>query len=340
MPGSVTLHDVAARAGVHYSTASRVLAGAGRVSADTRARILAAAQELDFVPNAQGRFLKQGVSRTVGILTQLAAGTLSLPVLAAATATLGAADIAVLHYDAEGHPEALPEITRRLRSRRIEGLLIVGDGPEQPLQPLTAGLQVPAVHAYAVSADPTDTWFSTDGAGAGRLVADHLVDLGRTRPAHVSASGSVAAADRARGFADRLAERGTALARPPLLGDWSRAWGAAAARELLDHDGALVDAVFCGNDEIAAGVEQTLTAAGLRVPQDVALVGYDNFELRFGGREGTDLPHLTTVDPHLDLIGARAAAALLDAVSGERPLTPGAHLVPGTLVVGRTTVLG
>ncbi|MCQ8192617.1 LacI family DNA-binding transcriptional regulator [Streptomyces rugosispiralis] len=338
MAPSVTLHDVAARAGVHYSTASRVLNGQGKVSSATRERILKAAADLDFVPNAQALFFARGTSRTFGVLTQDAAETFALPTFGGASLALGAHDIAMLHYDASGDAAALERVTARMRSRQIEALLVLGKGPEQPLEVPTSGLRVPVAFAYAISANRKDTSFVTDGVGAGRMVADHLLDLGRSRFAHVTTTGSMAAQQRYKGFVERLRERDTQMAvRRALRGDWSRGWGEEAARRLLPRIGEL-DAIFCGNDAITLGVESVLTRHGVRVPDDIALVGYDNAEGH--GWPGEKYPrrqHLTTVDPRLSEIGRCSIEALVSAAAGTAPLPRGPQPVPGKLILGETT---
>ncbi|MER6524219.1 LacI family DNA-binding transcriptional regulator [Streptomyces sp. NPDC001508] len=337
----MTLHDVAARAGVHYSTASRVLNGQGNVSPATRERILKAARDLDFVPNTQALFFARGTSRTFGVLTQDAAETFALPTFGGASLALGAHDIAMLHYDADGDLSALERITARMRSRKIEALLVLGKGPEQPLKVVTSGLRVPVAFAYAISANRTDASFVTDGIGAGRMVADHLLDLGRSRFAHVTTSASLAARQRQQGFVDRLRERGTQMVvRRSLHGDWSRGWGEEAARRLLPRMGQL-DAIFCGNDAIALGVESALTRHGVRVPDDIALVGYDNTEGNsWPGARYPRRQHLTTVEPRLGEIGRRAVEALVAAAAGTAPLPRGPQPVPGELIVGETTAPG
>lgn len=338
MASSVTLHDVAARAGVHFSTASRVLNGQGNVSPMTRERILKAARDLDFVPNAQARFFARGTSRTFGVLTQLAAETFALPVFGGASLALGTHDIAMLHYDASGDPSALERITTRMRSRQIEALLVLGNGPEQPLDVPTGDLTIPVAFAYAISANRKDTCFVTDGVGAGRMVADHLLDLGRSRFAHVTAGDSVAAEQRYKGFVGRLRERGTQMVvRRALRGDWSHGWGEEAGRRLLPRIGRL-DAIFCGNDAIALGVESVLARHGIRVPDDVALVGYDNEEGH--GWPGDKYPrrqHLTTIEPRLSEIGRCAVESLVAAAAGTAPLPRGPQPVPGALILGETT---
>ncbi|MDF2435022.1 MAG: LacI family transcriptional regulator [Mucilaginibacter sp.] len=333
MAKAVTLSDVAAAAKVDLSTASRVLRGEGRVSPQTRQRILAAAEELDFRPNAQAQFLANGVSKTVGVLTMNAPATFAMPVLTGVTTTLGQLDVATLLYDARTDSGVLKESVRKLHARRIDGLLVLGDGIlRAPLHSISQGFDVPVAYAYATSDDPADAWFMPDGVMAGRMAAEHLLNVGRRHIAHVTSNSDIGARDRATGLMQvlRAAEVPLALGKP-LKGDWTRRWGAAAATQILRQK-APVDAIFCGNDQIALGAYGVLRAAGVRIPDDVALVGVDNWEGMVGN--GDNL--LTTIDPNLFELGRSAARFLTAATEG--PYEAGAHYQGCSLILGETTM--
>lgn len=329
----VTLSDVAAAAKVDLSTASRVLRGGGRVSASTRQRILDIAQELDFRPNAQAQFLAQGISKTVGVLTMNAPATFAMPVLTGVATVLGTLDVATLIYDARTDDAVLRESVRKLHARRIDGLLVLGDGLlNAPLHSLSEGFDVPVAYAYATSDDPRDAWFMPDGVMAGRMAAEHLLGLGRRRIAHITSRNDIGARDRAEGLRQVLAEWEVPLTfGAPLEGDWTRRWGAEAARRILER-GEPVDAVFCGNDQIALGAYGVFRAAGVSIPDDIALVGVDNWEGMVGN--GDNL--LTTIDLNLFDVGAAAAEYLTAATEGA--YDPGAHYQGCSLVLGETTM--
>jgi LacI family transcriptional regulator len=198
---------------------------------------------------------------------------------------------------------------------------------------VSEGFGVPVVYVYGVSDDPDDASFMHDGFLAGRLAAEHLLGLGRTRIAHITAAPSdLSALARAEGLRAALAEAGLPLAGgQPLHGDWTRAWGIEAARRLL-AGGEPFDAVFCGNDTIATAVQEVLRESGLRVPDDVAIVGMDNLT----GLSGQDDGLLTTIDPNLTELGAVAARYLADAIEGGE-YSAGVHTIPCTLVPGEST---
>jgi LacI family transcriptional regulator len=327
-----TLGDVAAAAKVDLSTASRVLRGGGRASDATRQRIFDAAARLNFRPNAQGQFLATGISKTVGVLTLDAPSTFTMPVLAGVNRALGRKDIATLLYDTDFDETKLRESVLNFHARSIDGLLVIGNGLMTRIRSITEGFDVPVIYAFGVPDDETDTWFLPDGVMAGRMAGEHLIGLGRRRIAHVTAAGDLAAAERARGLGEALAEAGLELALgAPLEGTWQRDWGVEAAHRILDS-GAEIDAIFCGNDQIALGIYGVLRAAGVRVPEDVALVGYDNWERM------TDVTHnlLTTIEP--DLVGLGYAAGEYLAAVTNGTFEPGPHYHPCSLVLGESTL--
>ncbi|MGW0961813.1 substrate-binding domain-containing protein [Streptomyces gelaticus] len=193
----------------------------------------------------------------------------------------------------------------------------------------TALFSVPVAYAFGLTDREDDSCYVPDSRMAGRLAGEHLLSLGRRHIAHITGEAAdTATTGRERGLLSSLAEAGLAPATGTLRGDWSRVWGAAACHRLIDS-GARFDAVFCGNDQIALGAESVLLASGRRVPDDVALVGVDDWENVISGQHTR---HLTTVDMGLAALGAAAAAQVADGRGA-----PGTHAQPCTLVVGATT---
>ncbi len=320
----VRLRDVAAAAGVSVPTASKVLNGGGRVAPATRERIVAAAVELQFRPDALAQFFATGRSRTIGVLTENAPATFTLPVLVGACTTLGASAMATLPLDGLSEDNV-----RTLQARRIDGLLVIGDGLGKRLRSLTSAFDVPVVYAFGISDDPEDVSFVPDSVMAGRVGTEHLLATGRRRLVHVTAAGDQAADERLAGVEEVLAEHGTELVVPPLRGDWTEDWGVTAARRLL-AERVDADAIFCGNDQIARGVVWVLQSAGVAVPEQVAVLGVDNWP---GGRRGPGRL-LTTIDPNLGELGAAAARHLVDPGAERRA---GVVTQPCTLVLGAST---
>jgi LacI family transcriptional regulator len=327
----VTLSDVARLAGVSIATASKALNARDEVAAATRTRVLRAADELSFHPNALARGLISGSTRTVGLLTDELGGRFSIPILLGAENALGNGQMSVLLCDARGDAIRRRHYIRTLLARQVDGFIIVGDSND--IRPsVTAGMPVPVVYVYGESDDHGDLSVLADDAGGARLAAEHLVSLGRRRIAHITGPETYRAArDRVIGLRAVLQEAGLPLAGGDLLfGEWSQRWGRHATRMLLAAD-PQVDAIFCGNDQIATGAVETLREYGRRVPDDVAIVGYDNWE-----EFAADCrPPLTTVDLNLQQLGATAVQHLFGALDGSP--TAGVLRQPCRLVVREST---
>ncbi|MBN8883614.1 LacI family transcriptional regulator [Salana multivorans] len=319
--GLVTMRDVAAVAGVSISTVSKTLNGTGRVSAEARRRIVAAAERLEYRPNLLAQNFALGKSFTVGILTTKAAGLFAVPVITGVVSALGRHDTAVIVYDDGGDPRLRPRNVRKLQARRVDGIVVVGDGTDVSCASVTPAFSVPVVYALALSDDPGDSMLLPDDRLAGILAAQHLLGLGRRRVAHVTgAVSSRAVAERLGGLREGLGAGGADLVGPVRYGDWSRSWGETAGHTL---DPSAIDAVFCGNDFIAIGVAGALMSRGIRVPEDVAIVGYDHWS-----KVAEQDRFLTSVDPLLSELGERAGELLLAAGGGGVELRP-VQLVPG-----------
>jgi LacI family transcriptional regulator len=325
-PGPVRIRDVAAEAGVSVGTVSKALNGRSDVSNATRDRVRAIALQLGFQPNQLARSLPTGRSFAVGLLTTDSFGRFSLPLMLGAEDELGNGEIAVVFCDTRDDPEREARQLRALLGRQVDGIIVNGRRTE-PRPPLVGAGGVPVVYSYAASEDPADCSVVSDDAGGAVLAVDHLVGLGRRRIGHITGPRSHrAAATRADAVVRHLEEHGLAVRGRVRFGSWSEAWGREAIADLLVAASDL-DAVFCGSDQIARGVLDGLREHGRRVPEDVAVVGFDNWEaMALGAR-----PPLTTVDANIDQIGRVAAAQLLTLMGGGEP--PRMTVVPASLVV-------
>jgi LacI family transcriptional regulator len=329
----VTLSEVAKRAGVSMATASKALNERAEVAPATRRRVREAAEELGFEPNAIARGLTSGRTRTVGLLTDELGGRFAIPVLLGVENALGNGQMSVLLCDARGDAIRREHYIRTLLARQVDGFIFLGT-TNDVVPSLTRGIPVPVVYAYGESQDPADLSILADDFGGARLAAEHLVALGRRRIGHITGEQSYRAArDRASTLCGFLADAGLALAGgSPLYGDWDQRWGRRAAHMLLTADPE-VDAIFCGSDQIAAGVTETVLDLGRRIPEDVAIVGYDNWEIFAVNNR----PPLTTVDLNLQQLGAAAVQHLFAALDGQRS-EGGVIRQPVRLVVRESTV--
>ncbi|MFC3495642.1 LacI family DNA-binding transcriptional regulator [Glycomyces rhizosphaerae] len=325
-----TLTDVAKAAGVSVGTASKALNDRFDVKSETKARVQRAAADLNFRPNALARGLLAGRTQSVGIVTNDLDGRFAPKIVVGVENALGADQSSVLLSITRGDPALEAHYIRGFQERRVDGILIVGNIPESrpPAQDLH---DTPAVYVFAPSSDPRDASVIADNLAAGTMATKHLTDLGRRDIFHLGGRpGEVAARDRAEGTRSQLTAAGLPVSPFQILyGDWSEQWGWDAVGGIL-ASGAAVDGLVCGDDTIARGAIDRLLAEGITIPDQVAVVGFDNRPvLAQYGRHP-----ITSVDMELEAIGSRAAQALMTG-----------HPAPGVLahpghVAARWSTLG
>jgi LacI family transcriptional regulator len=322
-----TIHDVAARAGVSIATVSKALNGTGRMTAETRERVLAAAKALNFRPNALARGLHSKRSFTVGLLTDDVYGRFALPVMQGVTEGLIDHGVSVFLCALEENPVLAQSHLDALVEKQVDGIVVAGRRVDRILPVNFGGLTVPVVHVMS-EGGPDRVSFLPDEEQGARAAVAHLVATGRRRIAHVTGPERFrVAGERAEGWRAALAEAGLAPQGPgALFGRWSEAWGHEAVAALWADTPP--DSVFCGNDQIARGVIDALRERGIRVPDDVAVVGFDNWEIV---AEETR-PPLSSVDMNLRELGRQAGLALLAEINGAEE-APGVRRLPCTLKV-------
>jgi len=328
----VSLKNVAARAGVSFQTASKVLNGGreGVVSASTRERILRAAAELGYVPNAMARGLVRQASVTVGVVaddfSDLAVSQFVLAAQRAAASRGHAALISSVHADVDAGLAV-----RKLLEYRVDGILVAAPSLEDD-PALGAALRgpVPVVSINRINGAVVPT-IGSDHAVTGTLAAEHLLNLGHRRIGTVTGTRTrrVVRA-RMRGFETALRAAGEPLLEQRVAeADWTFAGGHAATHRLLDAD-PTVTAVFVHNDTMAMGALKAMHERGLRLPADCSVVGCD--DLSFAGYL---VPPLTTVRIPFQETGERAATLLVDRIGGKE--IPERDLLPVELIVREST---
>jgi LacI family transcriptional regulator len=327
---AATLSDVARLAQVSIGTASKALNGRGAMRPETRQRVQEAARALRFAPNMQARSLQKGRTGTVGLITDDLNGRFSLPVLAGAEDALGAGHLSILLCDSRGDAIREQHHLRLLLGRRVDGLIVVGQSAD-PRPSLGPEFPVPVVYAYSPSLEARDVSVTTDDVASGRLATEHVLSVGRRRVVYIGGDPTYVAAERrAEGGELALRAAGLRFAAPPMFGAWSEEWGRAAVRTLVGG-GIPFDALTCGSDQIARGALDALLMLGRRVPEEVAVVGHDNWEVFAAHSQ----PPLTSVDMNLAQVGSRAAHLLARAWEGDAAAGP--EQVPARLVVRATT---
>jgi len=314
----VTSHDVARAAGVSQSVVSRAFTPGGKVAPATRNRVLRVARELGYHPNAFARSLVQQRAPIVGILMARIDNHFYPQVLEAFTSSLWASgrQTMLFNLDDEGEVDAM--LLTALQYR-VQAMIMTSITLSSHMAQAFSEAGVPVILFNRYAADAPVFAVSCDNVQGGRTVADALLEAGHARFAFIGGvPDSSTNQDRKAGFMARLNERGRKL-EFVLEGDYSYAWGRGAASHLFSQP-APPDAVFCGNDLIAFGVLDTVrNDYGLRVPQDVSIVGFDDVPAAAWGSYA-----LTTVrQPTAQMVEAVLSLLEPDAVrKSQRTLLP------------------
>ncbi|MFJ3229566.1 LacI family DNA-binding transcriptional regulator [Streptomyces sp. NPDC086787] len=317
--GRPTLEQVAARAGVGRGTVSRVINGSPRVSEETRAAVEAAVAELGYVPNTAARALAANRTDSIALVvpepeTRFFAEPYFSDMLRGVGAGLADTEMQLLLTFA-GSDRERRRLAQYLAAHRVDGVLLVSVHADDPLPDLLAQLEIPAVISGPRSAAETLTSVDSDNYGGGRSAVEHLLARGRHRIAHITGRPDVYGAQRrVDGYRDALRDAGhdgdELLIEP---GDFTEEGGRRAMAALLDRSPGL-DAVFAGSDVMASGARQVLRGAGRRIPDDVALVGYDDSAIA----RHMD-PPLTSVRQPIEEMGRTMLHLLLTEIADRRP---------------------
>ena len=344
-----TIRDVALAAGVSIGTASKALNGQGQLRPGTVSRVQAAAQQLDFRPNSLAQSLHRANTLTVGVISSDSFGRFSMPVMEGIEDVLGSAQWSVFMCNAADDPVREKMHIDALLARRVDGIVVTGRRTD-PRPPLDLGKSaLPVVYAYTQVVRRAGQIFAPpcllpDDFGGGEQATRHLLTRGRQRIVHITGPEKFEAARlRAQGYQAALGQGSRRAVSPArvLNGSWSETWGREAVAELFSGAasarGSPPDALFCGSDQIARGVLEALRDLGLRVPDDVAVVGYDNWDVF---TEATR-PTLTSVDMNLRDLGRQAGQRLLDLIGGRPGRDPGGLArLPTQLVVRQSCGTG
>lgn len=302
--------DVANLAGVSHQTVSRVLNNQPNVREATRAKVLQAIEDLGYRRNSAARALVTQRSGTLGIVTTGSEHYGPSQTLAVVEqAAREAAYFVAVATAANPTPDMITAIFERFHDQAVEGAVVIAPTEEIAAAARKASADLPVLMIAATPRwDPGQLAVSVDQGAGGQMVAQHLIDLGHRDVVHLAGPEDwFDARARARGWHALLAQAGI-RARADRPGDWTAAAGYAVGRELLSH---LPTAVFAANDHMALGVLRAFAEAGVEVPGQVSVVGFDDVT-------GADhyFPPLTTVRQDFTVLGRRAVAALLASIEG------------------------
>ncbi|MFV0435341.1 MAG: LacI family DNA-binding transcriptional regulator [Leucobacter sp.] len=337
-PRPPTIRDVAREAGVSKSLVSLVFNDSESVSEERRERVLRAAQRLGYRPNLVAQSLSAGRRDFVAILVSNLHNPLFADIAGAAKARLAEAGRRTMIVSAQVDDGSGGRVLDRdnlavLRDLRPTGLLTIGTIPQfEELAELTT--VIPTVVASAIDATPETiaTVRSDDNAGIG-LVVDHLAEQGLSRLVFIGGEGGTVSASRERAFLAAVERRGLSGDASVERADFTEAGARRVVGRML-AEAQRPEAIVAVNDLVAVGVITALEEAGVRVPQDCRVTGYDDTTLSAIPRIS-----LTSVDPDNRRIGREAAEALL-AASGSRPGSGAAGASSAAGVLGAADTLG
>jgi DNA-binding LacI/PurR family transcriptional regulator len=325
LPG---LADVAELAGVSHMTVSRVINGTARVSDRTRDRVTAAIRELDYRPNFAARSLVTGRSGTVGVIaldsTLYGPASTLYGIENAAREAGFAITISSVHRPRRS---SIGDAVESLRSQAVEGIVVIAPhlAAGEALQYAPPEVPIVAVGGGTSAAVPV---IAVDQAGGARRMTEHLLALGHRTVWHVAGpSDWLEALDRERAWRETLEDRGAPVPRV-VRGDWSAASGYEAGCSLRDELG--LTAVFVANDQMALGLLRAFAEAGIAVPGDVHVAGFDDVP-----ESAYFTPPLTTVRQDFIELGRRTFGLLSERMSGGDRLAR--RLVTPELIVREST---
>jgi LacI family transcriptional regulator len=335
---NVTLKDVAERAGVDVSTASRALSPdrSSLVNPATRRRVVEAAETLGYRVNLQASSLRRGRTGTVGVIVADLGNPFIGPVLRGVASALGSRDLLPIMTESRDSSEELDRICHKLLAQRVDGLITTaGRYQDRPLLKRVA-LEVPTVLAVRQLPGSGIPAITHDDVAGGRMAAEHLLSLGHTHLAQLMGPNDIWSFEsRAIGFREAATAAGaTCIDIESSVRLPTREAGIVLAHELLGRAGPTPTAIFAHNDTIAIGALGALREGGIECPRDISIVGYNDVPL-------TDHlnPPLTTIRLPGHELGRLAAELMVNRIDGTEATTNAVVLAPELIVRASTAPL-
>ncbi len=325
-----SIRDVARLAGVSHQTVSRVLNQHPSIRPETKQRVLDVMSELQYKPNRAARALVTSRSHTLGILSASSTQYGPASSIAAIEAAAREAGYWVTTANIEsGDAGSIADGLAHLAAQGIEGLVVIA--PQVRVFDTLAQLSIdlPYVTLQSTGRDPGHA-LSVDQIAGARLATRHLIELGHRNIYHLAGPQDwIEAEARMRGFLDEMSAQDVPTTAP-ILGDWTADFGYYAGRELLTVRD--FTAIFASNDQMALGLMHAVRDAGLEIPRDVSIIGFDDIP-----EAAHFWPPLTTVRQDFAELGRRCVALLLGDLEDDSEQQDGT-IVPELLVRGTTGV--
>jgi len=330
---TVSIKDIARAMNISYSTVSRALNNSPRVKEETREHIQRVAVEMGYLPSAVARSLVTRHTNTIGIVVTKITDLFFAEVIQGIEETALTFGQNVILTTSDGKPERELAAIQNLRERRVDGIILVAACADQESKRqlfTLSGLDTPIVIINNVHGEHIGYSIEIDNVDGGRQATRHLLDLGHRRIAHIAGPATEwDAVERQSGYEQAL-HQADLIVNPALIirGDSQPEGGLLAMQQFFS----LADpptAVFCYNDATALGAMQAAHAAGLRIPQDLSIVGFDDIALA-----PFFAPPLTTIDQHKREMGILAVQMVLDLLNNKAVQD---CVLPSRLVIREST---
>lgn len=324
------MKDVAEAAAVSIQTVSAVVNNKAGISQATSDRVLTAIQNLGYRPFSIARSLRTRQTHTIALFVS----DIAAPPLAAMASAIEneayARGYSLVVYNTHNNIKRERDYMFKVVDRWVDGVIIIAiDEHETSLKALKEA-QIPVVAVDRVPEDSDIYSVSLNNYRVGKLAAEHLLGLGHTTLAVISGPLRLAIGrDRKKGFIDECLRSGATVIAGEFAGDWHTRSGYSAMRQILEK-APLPTAIFASSDLMAIGAIHAINEAGLRVPDDISIVGVDNIE-----QAEFTVPPLTTILQPLDRIGEQGVRLLLELVDGRQP--ENIHVVVEPMILARTS---
>ena len=332
---AVRMKDIAKELGLSAVTVSKVLSGHPDISDETRERVLRRVKELNYQPSSLARSLVTGRSFLVGLIVPELSHPFFADVAKGLANTISRKGYSLIISCSEEDAELERREIRQLRARRLDALVIAStqahivelDREQTDEVFILIDRDLPEARAHFIG---------IDDKAAGRIATEHLIDIGCRRIAHIRGGDNSTGLRRYEGYLEALSDHGiefkeSLVVRRSNVDYESQEQGAQAMQLLLDRKDR-PDGVFCYNDPLAIGVMKTILAAGLRIPEDIALIGCGNLHFNDSLRVG-----LSSIDQHSRQIGERAGELALGLLDSKERGRPRSYILDPELVVRDST---
>ena len=335
---AVRLKDIAQDLGLSVVTISKVLRNHPDIAEETRERVLRRVQELDYQPNLMARSLVTGRSYLIGLVVPGLMHPFFAEVARSLSAVIGQHGYSLVLSSSEENPELEAQEMQQLAARRLDALVIATSGTDKSAFERLNNHDMPYVLIDREIPGLSANFVGVDDEAVGRTATEHLIREGYKRIAHIRGRENSTGIRRFEGYRQALVRNGIeysenrVVARPSVDVDSVRL-GAEAMRILLRRK-PRPDAVFAYNDPLAIGAMDAILDAGLRIPQDIAIVGCGNLHYNNSLR----VP-LSSIDQRSSEIGQRTADILLQAIAAKTRPQPVSIILDASIVVRESSTL-